>query len=73
MSEVKTSVGGAIEDEAGRRFVDAWHRAERGESSLKAAPDSATTVRSLILRAVWPKAERLAAVVIARIKLRRIM
>jgi len=31
---------------------------------------SATTVRSPTLRAVWPKAERLAAVVIARIKLR---
>ena len=24
------TVGGAIEDEAARRFVDAWHRAERG-------------------------------------------
>ena len=32
MSDVKISVGGAIEEEAGRRFVDAWHRAERGES-----------------------------------------
>jgi predicted transcriptional regulator len=32
MSDVKISVGGAIEDEASRRFVDAWHRAERGES-----------------------------------------
>lgn len=32
MSEVKMRVGGAIEDEAARRFVDAWHRAERGES-----------------------------------------
>src|SRR5207247_1391542 len=26
------SVGGAIEKEATRRFIDAWHRAERGES-----------------------------------------
>jgi len=32
MSDVKITVGGAIEDEAARRFVDAWHRAERGES-----------------------------------------
>jgi hypothetical protein len=32
MIDVKISVGGAIEDEAGRRFVNAWHRAERGES-----------------------------------------
>ena len=32
MSEVKITVGGGIEDEAARRFVDAWHRAERGES-----------------------------------------
>ena len=32
MSDVKITVGGAIEDLAGRSFVDAWHRAERGES-----------------------------------------
>jgi predicted transcriptional regulator len=32
MSEVKITVGGSIEDDASRRFVDAWHRAERGES-----------------------------------------
>jgi hypothetical protein len=32
MIEVKMRVGGAIEDEAARRFVDAWYRAERGES-----------------------------------------
>ena len=32
MSKVKITVGGAIEDEAARRFVDAWHRGERGES-----------------------------------------
>lgn len=31
MSDVKITVGGAIEDAAARRFVDAWHRAERGE------------------------------------------
>ena len=31
MSDVKITVGGAIEDDAARRFVDAWHRAERGE------------------------------------------
>src|SRR5258708_31814863 len=32
MSNVKVTVGGAMEDEASRRFVDAWHRAERGEA-----------------------------------------
>jgi predicted transcriptional regulator len=32
MSNVKVSVGGNMEDEASRRFVDAWHRAEAGES-----------------------------------------
>lgn len=32
MSDVKMTVGGAIEDDATHRFVDAWHRAERGES-----------------------------------------
>ena len=31
MSNVKVRVGGAMEDEASRQFVDAWHRAERGE------------------------------------------
>jgi predicted transcriptional regulator len=31
MSEVKITVGGSVEDDAARRFVDAWHRAERGE------------------------------------------
>jgi predicted transcriptional regulator len=28
----KITVGGTMEDEASRRFVDAWHRAERGKS-----------------------------------------
>lgn len=32
MSDVKITVGGAIEDEASQRFVDAWHRAKRGET-----------------------------------------
>lgn len=32
LSKVKVTVGGEIEQEASRRFVDAWHRAERGES-----------------------------------------
>jgi predicted transcriptional regulator len=32
MKPVKITVGGAIEAEAARSFVDAWHRAERGES-----------------------------------------
>jgi predicted transcriptional regulator len=31
MSDLKITVGGALEDEASRRFIDAWHRAERGE------------------------------------------
>jgi len=31
MSQLKFTVGGEIEDEASRRFVNAWHRAERGE------------------------------------------
>src|SRR5256885_17080187 len=32
MSDVKITVGGAMEKEAARRFVNAWHRAERGET-----------------------------------------
>lgn len=32
MSEVNLTVGGAMEEEASRRFMDAWHRAELGES-----------------------------------------
>lgn len=32
MSDIKITVGGAMEDEASRRFVDAWHRGERGET-----------------------------------------
>jgi predicted transcriptional regulator len=32
MSDVKITVGGAMEDEASRRFVDAWRRAESGET-----------------------------------------
>ena len=32
MSDVKITVGGEMEDEAARRFVDAWRRAEHGES-----------------------------------------
>jgi predicted transcriptional regulator len=32
MSDVKITVGGAMEEEAARGFVDAWHRAERGET-----------------------------------------
>lgn len=31
MSELQVRVGGAIESEASRRFVDAWHRAEKGK------------------------------------------
>ena len=32
MSDVKITVGGAFEQEAARRFIDAWHRAEQGEA-----------------------------------------
>ena len=32
MSDVKITVGGAVEDDAARRFVDAWRRAEGGET-----------------------------------------
>jgi predicted transcriptional regulator len=32
VSDVKITVGGAIEDEATHRFVDAWRRADRGAS-----------------------------------------
>jgi predicted transcriptional regulator len=32
MSEVKFTVGGAFEEEASGNFIDAWHRAERGET-----------------------------------------
>lgn len=32
MSDVKVKVGGDIEAEASRRFIGAWHRAERGEA-----------------------------------------
>jgi predicted transcriptional regulator len=31
MTEVKVKVGGALEKEASSRFIDAWHRASRGE------------------------------------------
>jgi len=30
MSGVKITVGGKFEEEASKRFTDAWHRAERG-------------------------------------------
>ena len=32
MSEVKVTVGGDLEGEASRLFVDAWRRAEQGET-----------------------------------------
>jgi predicted transcriptional regulator len=32
MSDVKITVGGTMEEEAARRFIDAWHRAEHGET-----------------------------------------
>jgi hypothetical protein len=32
MKSVKFTVGGVMEDEASRQFIDAWHRAERGDT-----------------------------------------
>lgn len=32
MNNVNITVGGDIEKEASARFIDAWHRAERGET-----------------------------------------
>src|SRR5258708_7016912 len=32
MIDVKISVGGEMENDSSRRFIDAWHRAERGET-----------------------------------------
>jgi predicted transcriptional regulator len=32
MSDVKVTVGGEMENEASSRFIDAWHRGERGET-----------------------------------------
>jgi hypothetical protein len=32
MTNVKMTVGGAMEKEAALRFIDAWHRAENGET-----------------------------------------
>ena len=32
MSDVKITVGGAMEDEAAGRFIDAWRRADQGET-----------------------------------------
>jgi predicted transcriptional regulator len=31
MSKLKVTVGGEIEKDASRSFIDAWHRAEKGE------------------------------------------
>jgi predicted transcriptional regulator len=32
MTDMKITVGGDVVEEAGRRFVEAWRRAERGET-----------------------------------------
>jgi predicted transcriptional regulator len=32
MSNVRITVGGNIKQETSRQFIDAWHRAERGET-----------------------------------------
>ena len=31
-SDMKVTVGGAFKAESSRQFIDAWHRAERGET-----------------------------------------
>jgi predicted transcriptional regulator len=35
MTRIKVAVGGAIEKDSSRRFIDAWHRAKRGETFLE--------------------------------------
>jgi predicted transcriptional regulator len=35
MSDLKVTVGGPFEEQASQRFIDAWHRAERGETFLE--------------------------------------
>ena len=32
MNDVKITVGGEMENAASTRFIDAWHRAERGKT-----------------------------------------
>lgn len=32
MSNIKITAGGGFKEEASQRFIDAWHRAERGET-----------------------------------------
>jgi predicted transcriptional regulator len=32
MDDVKITVGGRMEQDASRRFIDAWHRADRGDT-----------------------------------------
>ena len=31
MTELKLTIGNSVEEEASRRFIDAWHRAEKGQ------------------------------------------
>lgn len=61
MSDVKITVGGDVVAEAGRRFVDAWRRAEHGEDfqerhlafeSWDALSRVLTTKRTQLLRYV---------------------
>jgi len=35
MSNVQLTVGGNIKEQTSRRFIDAWHRSERGETFLE--------------------------------------
>ena len=32
MTDLKLTVGGSAEEDATRRFIDAWHRAEKGDT-----------------------------------------
>src|ERR1035438_3329844 len=61
MGDVKITVGGKMESDASRRFIDAWHRAERGETfrerhlafeSWEALTRILTTKRMQLLRYV---------------------
>ena len=47
MTDVKITVGDDVEKDATRRFVDAWHRAERGEFSASGISPSRAGMPSL--------------------------
>lgn len=35
MSDVKITIGGNVEEDASRRFIDAWHRAQAGDETAE--------------------------------------